>query len=267
MKIAWFTEDNVFGEDLTPLKEEIKSQGMDVIEDKYIPFQGGEYSELFKPYDLVIFYGSLNLARQLTQEKHKNLVIYSTVASYECTKYYAYLAKFLLNKDYVMMPFSELKRQREFLYHTFGSKGQIFVRPSSGEKTFTGTLVNENSFDKDYKLLGFYDVEPHAMVVISTPKEIKKEWRLVVSGSDIISGSLYHDSTMNCDYEGYPEEVGVLAKKVIAEYNPDPVWTVDICQTADGELHLLEIGGFSCAGMYSNDVKKIVSSVSSIANK
>jgi len=236
-----------------------------LIEEKYIPFQGGEYSELFKPYDLVIFYGSLNLARQLTQEKHNNLVIYSTVENYQCTKYYAYLAEFMLNKDYVMMPFSELKRQKEWLFKHMGLNGQIFVRPSSGEKTFTGQLVNENSFDKDYDLLGFYNVVPHEIVIISTPKEIIKEWRFVVSGLEIISGCLYHDTTLNCNYKGYPDEAEELVKEVVCKYNPDSVWTVDICQDCNKEYYLLEIGGFSCAGMYSNDVKAIVKEVSRIA--
>ncbi|MEM7317124.1 MAG: hypothetical protein AAF497_28655, partial [Planctomycetota bacterium] len=48
-------------------------------------------------------------------------------------------------------------------------------------------------------------------------------------------------------------------------YSPDPVWIIDICQTSDGEYHLLEIGGFSFADLYSCDKTDIVAAVSAVA--
>ena len=259
MKIAWFLEDLAFSEDLTPMKEEIIRQGMDIIESKYIPFGGGSYGHLFERYDLVIFYGSLNLASQLSKENHQNLVIHSTVENYESTRYYAYLGEFLLNKDYIMLPFSELIRMKEWIFEVFGENGQIFIRPSSGEKTFTGQLINESRFEKGYELMGQYDVRADSIVIVSTPKDIIKEWRLVISGGEIVTGSLYHDCTLNLDYIGYNKEVENYAKKVLDKnYNPDKIWTMDICQTRDKEVHLLEIGGFSCAGMYEGNINSIV---------
>jgi len=48
-------------------------------------------------------------------------------------------------------------------------------------------------------------------------------------------------------------------------YSPDPVWIIDICQTSDGEYHLLEIGGFSFADLYACDKSDIVNAVSNVA--
>ena len=41
---------------------------------------------------------------------------------------------------------------------------------------------------------------------------------------------------------------------------------MDICQTADGEFHLLEIGGFSFADLYSCDKAAVVAAVSEAAH-
>jgi len=165
-----------------------------------------------------------------------------------------------------MLPFAELKRRKESLFEQYGEDGCIFVRPSSGFKTFTGKVIEQNIFEKEYESLGLYDVAPHATVVVSTPKNVKQEWRLIIVDMRVIAGSLYNDRTTNLDYKGYPEDVAEYAKNVLkTEYQPDRAWTLDICRTSDGELHLLEIGGFSCAGMYSAEIQPIVREVSRVA--
>jgi len=267
MNIKWLLEKDVFSEDLQPLKNEINKQGFEYKEIEYIPFQGGKYDNMFDNNDCVIFYGSLNLSRRLKKEQNFHPHIYSTLENYECTKYYAYFGKYLLNQNYVMLPYSELKRRKEWLFKTIGQDGSIFVRPSSGEKIFTGQLVTIDTFDKDYELLGFYDVPKHAVVVVSEPRNIMKENRLVIAEDKIVSGSLYSDRTTNLKYTGYSEDVEKLANYILeeTEYRPDLVWTMDFCETKGGNLYLLEIGGFSCAGLYECDMEPIVREVSRIA--
>ncbi len=41
------------------------------------------------------------------------------------------------------------------------------------------------------------------------------------------------------------------------EWQPDICYTVDVAE-CDGEMHLLEINSFSCAGFYLNDIRLIV---------
>ena len=267
MDVKWLLEGDTFSEDLQPLKDEIDRQGFEFKEVPYIPFQGGSYDGVFSFDDCVIFYGSLNLAFQLQRDRIFHQHIYCTRPNYECTKYYAYFGKHLLNQNYVMLPYSELKRRKDWLFHVLGSDGSIFVRPSSGAKTFTGQLVNEETFEKDYKDMGFYDVEDHAVVVVAEPRNIIREWRLVIAEGKIIAGSLYNDLTTNLKYDGYPKEVEEKALEILnsTEYSPDKVWTMDICETKMGAFYLLEIGSFSCAGLYECDVEPIVREVSRIS--
>jgi hypothetical protein len=169
-----------------------------------------------------------------------------------------------------MLPFSELLRKKEWLYFTLGVDETIFIRPSSGDKIFTGQLFYKHNMEEELKrTLNSFDLDylQPMMVVIAKPQTIIKEWRLVVAQDQILSGSLYHDRTLNLDYRGYPKEVKILTEKILSEttYRPDKIWTMDFCQTSDQKIHLLEIGGFSCAGIYECDLEPIVREVSRIS--
>ena len=45
-------------------------------------------------------------------------------------------------------------------------------------------------------------------------------------------------------------------------YNPDRCWTIDVAKTEFGTYKVLEIGCFSCAGLYGNNLEKVVKAVS-----
>ncbi len=72
-------------------------------------------------------------------------------------------------------------------------------------------------------------------------------------------------------WEGYEGKEGsnalMLAYEAAKRYNPDRCWTVDIAKTEYGTYHVLEIGCFSCAGLYGMDLEKVVDKVSEEALK
>ena len=61
------------------------------------------------------------------------------------------------------------------------------------------------------------------------------------------------------------EKAFEYANKVAKLYHPDGAWTIDITLTEEGEYKVIEIGCFSCAAMYGNDLDKIVEHVSEVA--
>ncbi len=70
----------------------------------------------------------------------------------------------------------------------------------------------------------------------------------------------------NACHQEYDNNAFQLAKRVAADGDgPDPVWMVDICQTADNLYHLLEIGGFSFSDLYAGNKIDIVRAVSDVA--
>jgi len=64
---------------------------------------------------------------------------------------------------------------------------------------------------------------------------------------------------------------GTILDALIGEHSQqtiaDPVWIIDICETQNGQCHLLEIGGISFADLYACDKAEIVKAVSAFALK
>ena len=269
-KVKWVVEDfepdNKFG----ALADEVKQQGMECEVIKYIPFQSGSYNLYDSDFsNCVIFQGSINLALQLNSQKKWLPGAWLSARNYECTTYYAYLGKYLFNDKYIILPRDEVKRRLRWLYdEAFGTRYQeLFFRPSSGLKPFTASLVHELNFPS---LWGWVEefTDKESMIVISTPKNILNEWRFVVAEKEVITGCQYEKSGELNFQEGYSNKAKNLAETIAKEeFEPDPMYVIDICEGSDNNMYLLEINSFSCSGLYACELKPIVKKASEIAYK
>ena len=270
-KVTWIIEDSVFEENIDALKTQLTRQEVPFELVKYLPFERGKYKDPkgVNANGCVLFYGSLNLMRQLLREKSWIPCGWCTLKNFECSKYYAYFGKFLLNQDYIMMPASELLRQKEFVYDKVGIDGCVFVRPSSGFKEFAGSVVPLEEMNENALGFGFYHENPELMTVVTTPKVLTKEWRFVVAKKKVITGSQYR---LGKDVE--PElvettcEAALYAQSLVdvVEWEPDPIYTLDICES-NGELFLLELNAFSTSGLYDCDLETVVRVASEMAQE
>lgn len=271
MKVNWLVEKEGVSEDLNLLIEAVKKQGYGYeVCPSYVP-KGEEetFLKLFRPDECVVYYGSLQMARQIQRTAKWIPGVYCSLEKFECTYYYPFFGDLLLNRNYVMLPFGELLRRKEFLFSTLGKDGAVFVRPSSGFKIFTGKLTYEENWAKEIEMFGLYDVEPDRVVIVAEPHNLVAEWRFVVVDSKVISGSQYRMEYGNKFTENVRPEVYNFAQKAadISKYNPDRVWVLDICERKDGQLFVLEVGCFSCAGLYAIPKDDIVNAVSNAALK
>lgn len=264
MKPKWviedFEPDNSFG----ILAEEVKRQGMEVEVIKYAPFESGTY-KIFEN-QCVLFQGSLNLARQAMQEIKWYPGPWLTAENYECTKYYVPLGKYLFNDQYIMLPVGEIPRRTEWLYNVaFGGHDHLFFRPSSGLKTFTAKLMDREALKTEWDWIKEF-TNPEDIVVVSTPKNIQAEWRMVCYKDGVVAGCQYKKNGRSVRQAGYPEAVEAIATDVAKAYVPDPMFIVDICQGADDAYYLLEINSFSCGGLYACEMAPIVAKASDLAS-
>lgn len=267
MKPIWIIEKDIFQENIEEMIKSVSDQGMDHKIVSYVPFEAGEYKNLLPENSCAIVYGSLQLARCLQKTTNWIPGVYCDLPKYECSYYYTKLGSFLLNSPYVMLPFGELVRQKEFLFEALGNSDCLFIRPSSGFKLFTGKVVEKENYEREIEKFSFYDVEPEKIVVVATPQNIKAEWRLVVVEGKVIASSQYQLHRKHITKEGCPDVVKQYAEEIAKVWEPDPAWTVDICQLDSNEIRLLEIGCFSCAGLYDCNKSEIVSVVSNLAIK
>jgi hypothetical protein len=269
VKPRWLIEDFNADNKFDKLAKETRSRGFDTEVVKYVPFEGGDYSRFYKGHDCVVVQASINLCKQFQKEARWIPGPWLNSKAYECSKYYSFLGRFHVNSDYVMLPRAEVPRQMGFLKKTFGSEDNaLFLRPSSGHKTFTGKVFHERNFESDWDWVEEF-TDPDSLIIISSPKVIVREWRFIVSGSTVVTGSLYRERIgpigsgkyREIDPSTYPADKKALDKAIeIADekYNPDPMYVIDICETEKGEMNLLEVGSFSCAGLYDCNIPIIV---------
>jgi hypothetical protein len=258
--VKWLLEPEVFEGEEEPLLATLTKLGVEYEAIKFgKPYE--DYLKSFKDTDCVVFHGSLQSGGLYQREAKWIPGVYCNLPKFECVYYYPRLGKNLLNADYIMLPFGELNRRKEWLLETFGDN--FFIRPSSGFKTFTGKVVTGETWDKDIRLLGFCNIEPEAIVVVAPSAEIVTEWRLVVVDNKVIAASQYKQK----DRQEPSEEVWNYGQKVLDEsdYQPDPAWILDVCQIKNGELKVVEVGSFSCCGLYDCDPEPIVQEVSRVA--
>ncbi len=228
---------------------------------------------IFPKNSCVVFSGSL-----ITSSFVRNLSffpgLYYTKDNFDCHNYYPALSKLLLNKDYYFLPFGSLKNLEEVI---FKDREEVFIRPNSGSKTFTGKVVSKKSFGEDldkFELESFEGIKPNSLVLISNAKEIIREWRFFVVDEKIIDGCLYISTLLSDTDKNKHEEVYLYAKEKAKEaikfIKPDSCFTIDICQTSSGlnkplddlSLFVLEINAFSTSGMYDCNCGRIIQKVS-----
>lgn len=294
MKVKWLFEKDIFEDNTDKMIEEVEFQDMEAKIVPYVPFDENlvdRCKEMFEKEDCVVFYGSLNFGKKLRKLGWVPGV-YLDEKVFECTSYYPQLGDLLIHyNDFIMLPYGTLLDKADMLFERFGNK--IFIRPNSGTKEFTGFVTSPHRFEEHVKLAGFYDVEPELLVLVSKAFDLEREWRFVIVDGKVISGSLYrywggsaenyksidyvisHSSKMHKelhevaawrkDFENLTWDMAQMAADKWKD--KQRAWTVDICQTKEGDFKVLEIGCFSCAGMYNNNLRRVISAVSKAALK
>jgi hypothetical protein len=272
MAVGWLLDGDMFDGYRDELVAAIHKQGHDVklIHAPSPPFRwddiGCSYRETFPKDACVISHGDIELVTRIHRERRWTPGAFATVENFFCSHYACWYGGFLLNREYAMLPFGELDRCKDFLFDTFGRDDRVFIRPDSPLKLFTGQVAGRDTFPADLEFMAFYEFPPNTLVVVSSPKEIANEWRFVVANGTVIAGCQYKNGG-DLDYQPrYDHNAYELAKSIASiEYEPDPVWVMDICKTSAGDYHLLEIGGFSFADLYACNMNDVVAGVSATA--
>lgn len=256
-KVNWLIEQDIYDRE-SELLAELQKQEYIYKQTKYLNFRSEAAHQYFPPDDCVLFMGTLNLGRDILRtawipgaymdEKHLR-----------CSNYYTYFGQYLLNNKYFILSLGELVRRKTEILSYFKSEGDLFIRPDSNMKSFRAGVFNLNILNTMQSLGSELNRDETTLVLVSGKRAITKEWRFFVYKNQIITGSLYLmgesrvDETIRGGYlENYLSEV---IKQV--SWYPESVYTIDICES-DGELYVLELGSFSCAGEYGCDLSAIV---------
>lgn len=263
MKTRWLVENFTKELSYAELVKEIKATGGDV----------KEINGDFKFDDLIgynasapiIFCGSIEMTNIVQRQLWLNAfpIVYCTQQNYLCTKYLSHYGKHLFNDLYAIVSLKELQRNKFLYYGIFGKEALIFIRPDSGQKPFQAQLLDMIDIDRFCE--NHKDIE-HELVVVSSPKNIRGEWRFVVTkNQEIIACSTYRYQGQVTKIPSAPIGATELVNELLKiPYYPDSVFVMDIAEDNDGKYWLLELNSFSSAGMYACNMSKIVSRVDQI---
>lgn len=265
MKAKWVIQKNFFSQDYSSegLVKTLKSEKMDYKDINYIPFQDClEEYRVYDDNDCVITYGSVNLIQRI-QKLLWTPNVWFDAKTMECTTYYSYLGKFLMNQHYAFTTMGELKRNKHNFFKYFGSGDHIFIRPNSNVKEFNGKVIDKVM---DLDKLSLYTLSPDFMLVVAHTKAIEAEWRLIIADGKVIAGSQYKKFGNLFVSKEYPDGATNLAESIANTWQPFRVFVVDIGYASHYGYGLVEIGSFNCAGLYACDKTAIIREVSKVAS-
>jgi hypothetical protein len=262
----WLIEADVFGRSFEPVKVEIRQQGMvwEVVQPG--PFLNGVIPRVnghrLTDRDCVVFSGTFPLMRHIQLHYPWIPGGWCTAEHFECSTYYPHFGRRLLNQAHAILTVEEALSEVGEIFAQFGRKGEVFARPCSGQKTFTGRCVDREAFVLALESARY----ARGTVLVAAPQEISQEWRVVVSRGQFVAASLYRTNGRHTESPGCPRDVRAYVDRLLAEvpYRPDPIYMMDLCACGN-DLFLLELNSFSCSGLYQCDPAAVVKEVKGLA--
>jgi hypothetical protein len=267
MSVVWACQSNLGNSDDISIIENVCIRNeYDFVPIKVIPFCD-EIDLLCLPNDKpIIFYGSVrfvDIANSCCEFKDGIFLNKSSVCSIWSLKYGTYC----LNYPNVRTTFGDelLKDYVEI----FRNEGKVFVRPDADNKAFNGQLFRVEDIDKWVdNLSGDRNSLLFEPIIISSPVDIYKEYRLFILDGKVIGGSQYKKYGVLNRNNYVPDSVISFAEKMSEIYSPKSVFVMDIAEimsVMDGESHsyfVIEVGSFNSSGFYFSDIENIVLKVS-----
>lgn len=260
MTLTWLIEADVFGEASEGLKTALRARGIPFSIVKHRPHAP-------KPRDIlgaeqlphearVILLASHPLIQHIQKNRRWTPGPWCQQENFECASYYAFFGPYLLNQNYTLLPGVEAIRHRDRLFQNPGNGRELFIRPSSVEKIFTGKVATPASLVTDLAPTRY---DPRTLVLAAEPRNLRREWRVVIANGRAVTASQYRDGDKVEAKLGAPKDVFDFVEMVLREVNwrPDPLFMMDICE-CDDRLWLLELNSFSGSGLYRCDLDAII---------
>ena len=210
--------------------------------------------------DTTFFYGSIVACRYVYKNTRWQVWVPDDVFDFH---YYATRVSGLLNDDYILCPFGHVKEKGKLF-------GDVFVKPNSGYKPFTGFACKSGDLEKELQIVREREnIFPEELCVVASKKEVINEYRILVVDNEVICGTQYLPTVKSC-----PEYILDYARTVIknSDYYPCLAWTLDIAESPasrsswyDEEFSVLEVNSFSAAGLYDIDIELALKTITTKA--
>jgi hypothetical protein len=268
MKVNWVVDKSILESRNTvgDLKQAIIDCGHNYYETQYIPFARPEEMDYGLPKfqkQPTILYGSIGFVQKCPFRYSPGS--YGMNSFMNCNEYYTRIpSEWLLNYESIFIPFGIFAKNLDYFFDLFGEEN-LFIRPNSGFKTFTGFPVSrkEAAFEINSSMQ-LTSVLPSTICVISKVKNIKSEARFLIVDGHVVAGSTYRWNDILDIRSDYENAACVLATKMawLKEWQPDTIYTCDVAMLDTGEAKIIEINAGSSSGLYAMSKKVVVNAIS-----
>jgi hypothetical protein len=189
--------------------------------------------------------------------------VYGKVDKFNCSDYYPKYSDCLLNQHYMLVDLQTFLNNKEFYFNALGKTA--FVRPNTGDKAFTGSVISCNTSKHDLRRCIFEGMMD-GLILLAPTQKIEEEYRFVIIDGKVITGSIY--KIRKWDHLEFAEKE--IKRGAVMEYAQDIVddhwqpckaYTMDVC-LAGGKFKVVELNSFSHTGLHKSNIKKIVEAFS-----
>ena len=258
--VTWVLEPEVFPARYAAMEDAVRAAGHAVIRWNDDWWASGEWPPLAD--QAVVFHGSLGNAARIRTELPWRPGAYCDTAAFECSAWYSRARDWLLHRQWLTLPADVLSADPNVALEPLGFPDEVFVRPNSPLKPFSGRVLRRERITLAALDHGFYYDDPTIAVVVTPVRSIGREWRYVVVNCRVVAGSAYEAdgrAALPDDPGGQP---WAFATEVAAKLEPpESVYVMDVCES-DGKYWLLELNPFSGADLYACDPHDVVAAVS-----
>lgn len=286
LPVRWIVQTNLINEKETERLEEATNrpeEGIFFCPITVIPFD--TKLPRLEPFNgISTVYGSCNFINRVLEQKDRganynwyNVKIFANYEDYnfQMLEWLTQWDKYCLNSDSMYTTLNQLmallNHKKFFKHDELLKSDEWFIRPNADDKLFSGEVVSVEQLKDWVTNLQMEKMEDtlNAPIFISTPKNIDTEWRLIISEGEVVSSSQYRVLGKK-KVKGWidtPSSVIKFGERIAAIWQPNPIFVLDICQTYDGELKVLECGGINSVGFYGMKVIDIVNKVNEFLRK
>jgi len=163
-----------------------------------------------------------------------------------------------LNPDTIFLPFGLLHELHKYF------SGRVFIRPNSGNKTFTGCFASLDNPSEDVTAYNNSRIGSSAMCSISNAKDLPDyEYRFWIIDNKISTHSSYSHS--KDEYIDVPSNaIDFVNSYLPASWAPDVGYTLDIVEYNE-TFKIVELNALSTSGIYNADLEKLFGDIRGIA--
>ncbi|WP_458690372.1 ATP-grasp domain-containing protein [Nocardia tengchongensis] len=199
----------------------------------------------------IVGYGTMPTMRSLRRVRQLGEAVFDDYTMLRCSFYYRHVYD-LLGRTAVLVPFSAVPALP--LRRMFDSD-QVFIRSDSNYKLFPAGVHAIEDLDH---WLQTYDQYRDELVVISEVVNFDHEYRCFCRNGRFVCGSSYPIEP----YLPVPDPVRAFAETAARLLTHSATMiTVDVGESPDGALRLVELGGVNSWGIYGSNVADFIAAM------